>query len=126
MTRVMADKVSLENCMITDMSITGFVRVANIGYHKCVRVRYSINNWITFYDVMASYVQNSCDGATDRFSFTIVSPSTLGPGTRISFAVSFTVNDRVYWDNNKSKNYGIVCYAKTTPSDLDSSWVHFM
>jgi len=126
MTRVMADKVSLENCMITDMSITGFVRVANIGYHKCVRVRYSINNWITFYDVMASYVQNSCDGATDRFSFTIVSPSTLGPGTKISFAVSFTVNDRVYWDNNKSKNYGIVCYAKTTPSDLDSSWVHFM
>lgn len=126
MTRVMTNKVSLENCLITDMSITGVVRVANIGYHKCVRVRYSVNNWITFYDVMASYVQNSCDGATDRFSFTIVSPSTLGPGTKISFAVSYTVNDRVYWDNNSSKNYDIVCYAKTTPSDLDSSWVHFM
>lgn len=126
MSRVMAKKVSLENCVINDMSITGVVRVANIGYHKCVRVRYSVNNWVTFYDVMASYVQNSCDGATDRFSFTIVSPFTLGPGSRISFAVSYTVNDTVYWDNNDSKNYEIVCYAKTTPSDLDSSWVHFM
>lgn len=126
MTRVIANKVSLENCVITDMSITGVVRVANIGYHKCVRVRYTVNNWVTFYDVMASYVQNSCDGATDRFSFTIVLPSTIGPGSNISFAVSYTVNDQVYWDSNESRNYSIVCYAKSTPSDLDSSWLHFM
>lgn len=124
--RVMANKVSLENCLITDMSITGVVRVANIGYHKCVRVRYSINNWVTFYDVMASYVQNSCDGATDRFSFTIVAPAGVGPGSRISFAVSYTVNETVYWDSNDGKNYEIVCYAKTTPTDLEASWVHFV
>lgn len=124
--KVMANKVSLENCVLTDMSITGVVRVANVGYHKCVRVRYSINNWVTFYDVMASYVQNSCDGATDRFSFTIVAPAGVGPGSRISFAVSYTVNDQVYWDSNDGKNYEIVCYAKTTPTDLEASWVHFV
>ncbi|XP_052817566.1 glycogen-binding subunit 76A-like [Mya arenaria] len=126
MTKVMANKVCLENCVITDMAITGVVRVANIGYHKCVRVRYSINNWVTFYDVMASYVQNSCSGSTDRFSFTIVAPSSLGPGTNISFAVSYTVNDVVYWDSNDSKNYEISCFAKSTPTNLEESWVHFV
>lgn len=126
MGKVMTKKVSLENCVITDMSITGVVRVANIGYHKCVRVRYSINNWVTFYDVMASYIQNSCDGATDRFAFTIVAPANVGPGSKISFAVSYTVNDTVYWDSNGGNNYEIVCYAKTTPTDLEASWVHFV
>ena len=124
--KVMANKVSLENCIITDLNITGIVRVANIGYHKCVRVRYSINNWVTFYDVMASYVQNSCDGPTDRFSFTIVAPAALGPGSKISFAVSYTVNDTMYWDNNNGSNYEVVCYAKTTPTELESSWLHFV
>lgn len=124
--RVMANKVILENCVINDMSITGVVRVANIGYHKCVRVRYSINNWVTFYDVMASYIQNSCDGATDRFSFTLVAPNSVGPGSKISFAVSYTVGDQVYWDSNDGKNYEILCYAKTTPTDLEASWVHFV
>ncbi|XP_045193155.2 glycogen-binding subunit 76A-like [Mercenaria mercenaria] len=126
MGKVMANKVSLENCVLTDMSITGVVRVANIGYHKCVRVRYSINNWVTFYDVMASYIQNSCDGATDRFSFTIVAPASVGPGSKISFAISYTANDNVYWDSNGGKNYEIICYAKTTPTDLEASWVHFV
>ena len=126
MTKVMANKVCLENCVIADMSITGVVRVANIGYHKCVRIRYSINNWVTFYDVMASYVQNSCDGASDRFSFTIVAPPNLGPGSKISFAVSFTVNNMVYWDSNGTKNYDILCFAKTTPTDLEASWLHFV
>lgn len=126
MARVMADKVSLENCIITDLSITGVVRVANIGYHKYVRIRYSINNWVSFYDIMASYIQNSCDGTTDRFSFTIVSPSAVGPGSKISFAVSYTVNDTMYWDSNNGKNYEVVCYAKTTPTALEESWLHFV
>lgn len=126
MTKVMGNKVSLENCVIGNMSITGVVRVANIGYHKCVRVRYTINNWVTFYDVMASYIQNSCDGASDRFSFTIVAPSSVGPGSKMAFAVSYTVNDQVYWDSNDGKNYEIVCYAKTTPTELEESWLHFV
>lgn len=124
--KVMANKLCLENCIITDLSITGFVRVANIGFHKVVRIRYSINNWVTFYDVMASYVQKSCDGPTDRFSFTIVAPATVGPGSRIEFCISYTVNDTVYWDNNDGQNYVILCYAKTTPTETEESWVHFI
>lgn len=37
--RVIAQKVCLENAIITDLTITGVVRVANIGFHKIVRVR---------------------------------------------------------------------------------------
>lgn len=117
--RVVSNKVALENCVVTGMNINGMVRVANIGYHKCVRIRYTINNWVTFYDIMASYVQNSCDVTTDRFSFMIVAPNTLGPGSKISFAVSFTVNDSVYWDSNYGKNYEVLCCAKAAPSGWD-------
>ena len=126
MQKVMANKVCLENCIITDLSITGVVRVANIGYHKVVRIRYTINNWITFYDVMASYIQRSCDVTSDRFSFTIVAPAAVGPGSRIEFCISFTVNDTVYWDNNDNQNYVILCYAKTTPTETEESWMHFV
>uniref|UniRef100_A0A8W8K7V5 Uncharacterized protein n=1 Tax=Magallana gigas TaxID=29159 RepID=A0A8W8K7V5_MAGGI len=35
--RVIAQKVCLENAIITDLTITGVVRVANIGFHKIVR-----------------------------------------------------------------------------------------
>lgn len=124
--KVMASKVSLENCLVTDLSITGIVRVANIGFHKVVRVRYTINNWVTFYDIMASYVQNSCDGPTDRFSFTIVAPAEIGTGGKLEFAISFTVNDVMYWDNNDGRNYSVLCYAKTTPTEAESAWMHFL
>nr|XP_034299276.1 glycogen-binding subunit 76A isoform X3 [Crassostrea gigas] len=38
--RVIAQKVCLENAIITDLTITGVVRVANIGFHKIVRAHF--------------------------------------------------------------------------------------
>lgn len=117
--RVLEEKVALENCLIKEMSIQGMVRVANIGFHKCVRIRYSHNNWVTFYDIMASYVPNSCDVKTDRYSFVIVAPCTLGPGAKISFAISYSVSDSIYWDNNHGKNYEVLCSVQTASTDVD-------
>lgn len=54
--RVIAQKVCLENAIITDLTITGVVRVANIGFHKIVRVRYTYSKWSSYHDIMASYV----------------------------------------------------------------------
>lgn len=122
---VMDNKVKLENAVITQMTITGFVRVANIGFHKSVRIRYTANRWATFHDISASYVQNSCDGPTDRFSFSIVAPDTLGVHSKLEFAVSYIVNDSTYWDNNSGENYVFECFAKTTPTLNETSWVHF-
>lgn len=124
--RVLDQKVCLENAVVTDLTITGFVRVANIGFHKAVRIRYTVNGWESFYDIAASYVQNSCDGPTDRFSFSIVAPGSFTIGSKMEFAISYSVNDTQYWDNNGGLNYVFVCYAKTIPSEIDNSWMHFL
>ena len=126
LTNVMTQKVCLENAVITDLTITGVVRVANLGFHKTVRIRYSTNSWASFHDIMASYVQNSCDGPTDRFSFSIVAPQELCVGSRLEFAISYTVGDAVYWDNNSNANYCFECFAKTTPVETRDSWMHFI
>lgn len=123
---VMAQKVCLENAVITDLTVTGVVRVANIGFHKSVRIRYSTNSWISFHDIMASYVQNSCDGPTDRFSFSICAPANFNTHSKLEFAISYSVNENMYWDSNHGQNYVLECFAKTTPTDVESSWVHFL
>lgn len=124
--RVLAQKICLENAIITDLTITGVVRVANVGFHKTVRVRYTTNNWISYHDIMASYVQNSCDGPTDRFSFSICAPADFGVGSKLEFAISYSVGDLVYWDSNDGKNYVFECFAKTTPTVTRDSWLHFV
>ncbi|XP_062605301.1 glycogen-binding subunit 76A-like [Saccostrea cucullata] len=124
--KVLAQKVCLENAIVTDLTITGVVRVANIGFHKVVRVRYTYNAWVSYHDIMASYVQNSCDGPTDRFSFSICAPADLGVSSKLEFALSYTVGDIVYWDNNEGNNYVFECFAKTTPTESRDSWLHFL
>lgn len=125
--RVMRDKVCLENAVaITGTTITGVVRVANIAFHKNVRVRFTTNGWTTFHDITTSYVMGSNDGATDRFSFTIVPPPDMTVGSRLEFAVSFNANGCDYWDSNFGNNYVFECFAKTLPTEAENSWIHFL
>jgi len=127
--RVLRDKVALENCLVDDrsMTVTGSVRVANISYHKAVTIRTSLNNWLTFEDVPATYVAGSHDLLTDRFSFTITVPYYFNVGNRLEFCVKY-VSDGEWWDNNYGSNYAIVCYARNVPISQHSnqSWVHFL
>lgn len=124
--RVMGQKVVLENALVVSGSITGVVRVANIAFHKAVRIRFTTNDWATFHDIAASYMLNSNDGPTDRFSFTIVPPPEFGPGCRLQFAVSFNANGTDYWDNNYGNNYSFECFAKTIPTETENAWMHFL
>lgn len=127
--RVQANKIVLENCLVDDkdMTVSGTCRVANIGFHKKVIIRYTINNWLTYEDVCASYIQNSNDGPTDRFSFTINVPKYFSVGSRLGFALMYHVNGMTYWDNNRGTNYIVECYAKSVPTHAsDSAWMHFL
>ncbi|KAH9507658.1 hypothetical protein Btru_053366 [Bulinus truncatus] len=124
--KVLSQKVCLENAIITDLTITGVVRVSNISFNKSVRVRYTHNSWATFHDIAASYVQNSCDGPTDRFSFSIVAPPYFGPGSQLEFAISYNAGGVEYWDNNDGKNYVFECFAKTAPTENETAWLHFL
>ncbi|GAB1599700.1 uncharacterized protein LOC115209134 [Argonauta hians] len=124
--RVCAEKICLENAVISDLTITGIIRVANIGFHKVVQVRYSTDDWKKHHDVSASYVQSSCDGPTDRFSFSIVTPVDFSVGSRLELAVSFTCGQVVYWDNNHGENYAFQCFAKAGISETENAWTHFL
>ncbi|XP_074593776.1 glycogen-binding subunit 76A-like [Brevipalpus obovatus] len=112
--RVRGSKVCLENCVTStgagNLSITCIVRVLNIAFEKQVTIRHTLTNWSTHTDSLASYLPNSCDGFSDRFSVTFslrsVQPNQpLAPGQKVSFAVRFRAGSEEFWDNNYGDNY---------------------
>lgn len=109
--RVRDDFVCLENAVVTDRvsyCVTGTVRVRNLDFHKSVHVRYTLDGWKTFADLQATYVSNSCDGFSDKFSFTLYA-HTLQVGQRLEFAIRFQCRGGQYWDSNRGANYAFQC-----------------
>lgn len=129
MHRVLNAFVSLENARVDSSRglLTGTIRVKSVGFEKKVAVRITYNNWGTFFEVPASYVQDSHDGATDRFSFSAVFPTTMVADERAMFAIRYeTHTGNVHWDNNFGENYVILCHAKATDMAGDGSWIHYL
>ncbi|KAM9785937.1 protein phosphatase 1 regulatory subunit 3A [Neosynchiropus ocellatus] len=88
------------------LAVTGTVRVLNISFHKAVYIRSTMDNWTTYFDHPAEYVQGSCDGDTDQFSFKLsFSPPFITHGSRIEFVVRYETSDGDFWANNSSMNY---------------------
>lgn len=109
--------VSLENAAVTDginHTITGSVRVRNLDFHKSVHIRYTLDGWRSFADLQANYVENSCDGFSDKFSF-IIFGNSLHVGQRLEFAVRFQCKGQQYWDNNYGANYCFQCLPTSAP-----------
>lgn len=110
--------VSLENAAVTDainQTITGSVRVRNLDFHKSVHIRYSLDGWRSFADLQANYVENSCDGFSDKFTFVLFGNS-LHIGQRLEFAVRFQCKGHQYWDNNYGSNYCFQCLPSSAPT----------
>lgn len=108
---VREQSVCLENVMVTDpicLTISGTVRVRNLDFNKSVHVRYTLDAWQTYSDFQAMYIQNSCDGFSDKFSFTIFGNS-LQIGQRIEMAVRFSCKGDHFWDSNFGANYCFQC-----------------
>nr|XP_012146328.1 PREDICTED: glycogen-binding subunit 76A isoform X1 [Megachile rotundata] len=104
-------RVCLENVLVQDpisLCIQGTVRVINLDFHKSVHIRYTLNSWKNFSDLQATYVPNSCDGFSDKFSFVLYC-HTLSVGQRLEFAVRFQCKGEQYWDNNAGANYCFQC-----------------
>lgn len=121
-------KVLLESVQADEFSLSGFVRVLNLAFEKSVSLRYSLNNWLTFMDSLASYVPNSNDGATDRFSFKIVMPTFLDTGGTLQFAIKYCVGDHEFWDNNNGINYKVRRhqFKMSPPREWENGWIHFI
>ncbi|RVE74556.1 hypothetical protein OJAV_G00023730 [Oryzias javanicus] len=121
-------KVLLESVEADEFSLSGFVRVLNMAFEKSVSLRYSLNNWITFMDSLATYVPNSSDGVTDKFCFKIVMPTYLDNGGALQFAIKYCVGGREFWDNNHGNNYKVRrhCLKMSPPREWENGWIHFI
>ncbi|MEQ2284396.1 hypothetical protein AMECASPLE_021303 [Ameca splendens] len=104
--RLIRNCVSLENCSLQEHSLTGTIKVRNVGYEKSVQVRVTYDSWATFTDVDCTFLNNvySCQD-TDTFAFELDLPAYTPPQNRIEFCICFKVQGQTYWDNNEGKNY---------------------
>ncbi|KAK3698595.1 hypothetical protein QZH41_004084 [Actinostola sp. cb2023] len=109
--RIENDFVCLENALIqSDKSITGTIKVKNVAFHKEIRVRYTLDSWNSHTDVASSYVPDSNDGNSDRFSFAMTIPEYfLASGGNLEFAICYRTDGKEYWDNNGGINYRVEC-----------------
>lgn len=113
--RIRTHKVCLENVVVSGLSIYGVVRVLNICFEKTVLVRYTTDDWRTFYEVPSTYVPDSNDGFSDRFRFTLHQPG-LSPGQRLVIAVRYIAAISEFWDNNYGHNYILKCHSPASNS----------
>ncbi|KAM8894659.1 protein phosphatase 1 regulatory subunit 3E [Spinachia spinachia] len=121
-------KVLLESVQVDEFSMSGFVRVLNLAFEKSVSLRYSLNNWMTFMDSLASYVPDSSRGETDKFCFKIVMPTYLEHGGTFQFAIKYCVGGTEFWDNNHGDNYKVRRhrFKMSPPREWENGWIHFI
>uniref|UniRef100_A0A672KFG7 Protein phosphatase 1 regulatory subunit 3E-like n=1 Tax=Sinocyclocheilus grahami TaxID=75366 RepID=A0A672KFG7_SINGR len=126
--RVSAVKVLLESVQADEFSLSGVVRVLNLAFQKKVYLRYTLNNWATFMDILAFYVPHSSDGLTDKFSFKIITPTFLEVGGTLQFAIKYCVVGGEFWDNNKGNNYRVRrhIFKISPPREWENGWIHFI
>lgn len=87
--------------------LNGYVEVANLGYNKQVEIYYTerkANNWQV---IQASYV-GPTSGNKEVWSFKSPEHS-FSPrlSADFQFAIKYTVNGQVYWDNNNGNDYKV-------------------
>ncbi|XP_068828402.1 protein phosphatase 1 regulatory subunit 3A [Capricornis sumatraensis] len=94
-------------------SMKGIIRVLNISFEKLVYVRMSLDDWQSYYDILADYIPNSCDGETDQFSFKIsLVPPYQKDGSKVEFCIRYETSVGTFWSNNNGTNYVLVCQKK--------------
>jgi len=116
--QMLARKVILENCVVSDrdLTVSGLVRVMSVSGNKWVLIRYTVDSWRTQSDIQATCMPNSSDGTSERFVFTLHLPDAFGladarqgRSSSVEFAICYGAGGAEYWDNNKGLNYIVYC-----------------
>ncbi|XP_056131309.1 protein phosphatase 1 regulatory subunit 3A-like [Lampris incognitus] len=111
MRAVRANRVEIEALSPVEdepLAFSGIVRVLDISFDKAVYIRSTMDNWATYFDHPADYIQGSHDGGTDKFSFKLsFAPPYLTHGSRIEFVVRYETSDGDHWANNSQMNYAV-------------------
>ncbi|NXA15002.1 PPR3A phosphatase, partial [Sapayoa aenigma] len=121
--KVREQKVVLESILflpgITCMN--GIVRVLNVSFEKQVYVRMTLNNWLSYYDILAEFMPNSCGNETDQFCFKIsLVPPYQKDGAKVDFCIRYETSVGTFWANNDDKNYTLICHKKETVPKVDT------
>ncbi|NXC93285.1 PPR3A phosphatase, partial [Certhia familiaris] len=121
--KVREQKVMLESVLflpgITCMN--GIIRVLNVSFEKQVYVRMTLNNWLSYYDILAEFMPNSYGSETDQFCFKIsLVPPFLKDGIKVEFCIRYETSVGTFWANNDDKNYTLICHKKETVPKVDN------
>lgn len=118
--RLIQNSVCLENCSLQERSLTGTIKVRNIGFEKSVQVRVTYDSWVSFTDVECTFMNNvyGCQD-TDTFAFFLELPAYIPPQNRVEFCICFKVQGQTFWDNNDDKNY-VLKHVGWNGEDLDT------
>ncbi|KAG8439790.1 hypothetical protein GDO86_005816 [Hymenochirus boettgeri] len=115
MEKLQTKKILLESMDSTPgiTSMKGIIRVLNLSYEKQIYVRMSLDDWQNYYDLLAEYIPDSCNGDTDQFVFTIsLATPYQKEGVTVQFCLCYETQVGTFWDNNEGQNYTLVCHKK--------------
>ncbi|NWU28886.1 PPR3A phosphatase, partial [Dyaphorophyia castanea] len=121
--KVREQKVMLESVVLLPgiTCMNGIIRVLNVSFEKQVYVRMTLNNWLSYYDILAEFMPNSCGGETDQFCFKIsLVPPFQKDGVKVEFCIRYETSVGTFWANNDDKNYTLICHKKETVPKVDN------
>ncbi|NXB70681.1 PPR3A phosphatase, partial [Donacobius atricapilla] len=121
--KVREQKVMLESVLLLPgiTSMNGIIRVLNVSFEKQVYVRMTLNNWLSYYDILAEFMPNSCGSETDQFCFKIsLVPPFQKDGVKVEFCIRYETSVGTFWANNDDKNYTLICHKKETVPKVDN------
>ncbi|KAI8337456.1 putative phosphatase regulatory subunit-domain-containing protein, partial [Chlamydoabsidia padenii] len=116
--------------------LSGQVLVRNLGYHKEVEIRYTLDGWQTVKNVKAGYLHSRGSLDTFTYEFDIEQGMADRGYVRVTvdmavrYTVMATVNNKnnnnqsgveeTYWDNNDGHNYQIQVVETSRPQTSSS------
>lgn len=92
--------------------LMGNILVKNLSFEKHVTVKLTTNNWSSFKQFTANYLESVTDGI-DRFQFKLnldklnVNSNSSNTKLTIKFCLGYQVSNTKYWDNNNNLNYDL-------------------
>lgn len=95
-------KVIISNEKNTGKTFPIKVALKNFGFLKTVKVRYTEDNWVTPQE--KELIFNVLDENNIEEWSTEIEINSKNK-TNLQYAISYQVNDQIYWDNNNGSNY---------------------
>lgn len=115
--------VQLERVLLKYPTVHCIIRVLDISFSKTLFVRVTTDDWRTYQDAEAKFIDSTEAGhGSCQFCAIIRVPR---EAQRIDFAICYRVDGKEYWDNCSKTNYRVrvILHPPNTPDSRRSSGV---